>query len=61
MSRYDEYDVVTFCDICDCKDCPKYGDDCDGKWEEDKKQTERRMICGLKQTIAIRWQTGCML
>ena len=26
-------DIVNYCDIYDCKDCPRYGDDCDG--EED--------------------------
>lgn len=23
-------DIVNYCDIYDCKDCPRYGDDCDG-------------------------------
>lgn len=28
-------DVVTYCDLCDtCKDCPRYGKDCDGEWDE---------------------------
>jgi len=27
-------DYIKICDVYDCKDCPKYGDDCDG-WEED--------------------------
>ena len=34
--RYDEYgneydNVVTYCDIYKCDDCPRMGDDCDGK------------------------------
>lgn len=32
---YDPYDIVTYCDIYDCKDCPRYGDDCDGKGEDE--------------------------
>ena len=24
-------DIVTYCMIFECKDCPKYGDDCDGR------------------------------
>ena len=28
-------DIVTYCDIYDCKDCPRYGDDCDGEFEDD--------------------------
>lgn len=31
----DDGEVVYFCDIYDCEDCPKYGDDCDGKEDED--------------------------
>ena len=23
-------DVMRYCDVCDCIDCPRYGDDCDG-------------------------------
>ena len=23
-------DIVTYCDINTCEDCPRYGDDCDG-------------------------------
>lgn len=25
---------VTYCMIFECEDCPKYGDDCDGRDEE---------------------------
>ena len=25
---------VTYCMIYECEDCPKYGDDCDGRDEE---------------------------
>lgn len=38
MSKYDEYDIVRYCDVCKCADCPKYGDDCDGKGEDDGKK-----------------------
>lgn len=33
--RDDEYDRVRLCDLYDCEDCPRYGDDCDGKEDED--------------------------
>lgn len=33
--RDDEYDRVRHCDLYDCEDCPRYGDDCDGKEDED--------------------------
>jgi hypothetical protein len=23
-------DIVTYCDVNTCEDCPRYGDDCDG-------------------------------
>lgn len=26
-------DIVTYCDIYKCEDCPRYGDDCDGSTE----------------------------
>lgn len=26
-------DIVTYCMIYECEDCPKYGDDCDGRDE----------------------------
>ena len=31
---FDE-DCVKFCEIYGCSECPKYGDDCDGKEDED--------------------------
>ena len=37
MREYDpmEYDDIrTYCDIYTCEDCPRYGDDCDGRGEE---------------------------
>lgn len=27
-------DRVTYCDVCECAECPRYGDDCDGYLEE---------------------------
>ena len=27
-------DIVTYCMIYECEDCPRYGDDCDGRDEE---------------------------
>ena len=41
LDEYDPYDpfecddVRSLCDICKCSECPRYGDDCDGEWEED--------------------------
>ena len=34
MSRY-EPETIRYCDIYDCDDCPKYGDTCDGKDEDE--------------------------
>ena len=28
-------DLVTYCDIYECSDCPRYGDNCDGNGEEE--------------------------
>ena len=37
----DEYDDIrTICDICTCDDCPRCGDDCDGKYEEEDEDDE---------------------
>lgn len=27
-------DAITYCEIYACEDCPRYGDDCDGREEE---------------------------
>lgn len=35
-----EYDVPTYCDIYECSDCPRCGDDCDGEWEDEDAETE---------------------
>lgn len=35
-----EYDVPTYCDINKCSDCPRYGDDCDGEWDDDDELAE---------------------
>ena len=34
MSKYDP-ELITFCDINECEDCPRYGDDCDGEFEDE--------------------------
>lgn len=31
---YDE-DIITYCDIYKCEDCPRCGDDCDGNGEDE--------------------------
>ena len=28
-------DIVTYCDINTCEDCPRYGDDCDGRGDDE--------------------------
>ena len=38
-------DIITYCDIYECNDCPRYGDDCDGKdeeWEQKKSISQER-------------------
>jgi len=30
---YDDDEVITYCEINECPDCPRYGDDCDGRNE----------------------------
>ena len=34
MSKYDP-ESITLCDINKCEDCPRYGDDCDGEFEDE--------------------------
>ena len=29
-------DVVTYCDIYECSECPRYGNDCDGQEDDDE-------------------------
>ena len=34
MSEYDdEYDRITYCDLYECWECPRCGDDCEGSDE----------------------------
>ena len=28
-------DIIKICDVCECRDCPRYGDDCDGDFEDE--------------------------
>lgn len=28
-------EIVTYCMIFECEDCPRYGDDCDGRDDEE--------------------------
>lgn len=30
-----EEEVITYCELFKCNECPKYGDDCDGKEDDD--------------------------
>ena len=31
-----EATMITYCDVIDrCEDCPRYGDDCDGRGEDE--------------------------
>lgn len=37
--RYDPFeydDIRTICDVCDCDDCPRMGDDYDGRDDEEE-------------------------
>ena len=36
----DDDDVITYCDIYHCSECPRYGDDCDGEWEDEYEAEE---------------------
>lgn len=36
---FDE-DCTTFCETYGCKECPRYGDDCDGEYYEDLNDRE---------------------
>lgn len=29
-------EIVTYCMIYDCEDCPRYADDCDGREDENE-------------------------
>ena len=43
MRTYDplEYDDIrTICDVCDCDDCPRMGDDCDGRDDGGEEEEE---------------------
>lgn len=33
-------DCTTFCETYSCRDCPRYGDDCDGEYYEDLNDRE---------------------
>ena len=37
MKYIEDQEIVTLCDINECSDCPRYGDDCDGKEEDDER------------------------
>lgn len=32
---YFETETVTYCDINECSECPRYGDNCDGNGKEE--------------------------
>ena len=35
MCYIDDYDdITTYCDIYKCEECPRCGDDCDGKFDD---------------------------
>jgi len=29
-------DARSYCDINECDDCPRMGDDCDGEWDDEE-------------------------
>ncbi len=40
----DEYDDIrTICDVCDCDDRPRMGDDCDGRDDEEEDDDDDRI------------------
>lgn len=37
----DDYDDIrSYCDIYSCSDCPRYGDDCDGEWDDEEDEDD---------------------
>ena len=36
----DDYDDIRYCDIYSCSDCPRYGDDCDGEWDDEEDEDD---------------------
>ncbi len=36
---FEEHEVITYCNIYACEDCPRYGDDCDGDPDGDSSET----------------------
>jgi hypothetical protein len=41
MREWDPFeydDVMTLCDINECSDCPRMGDDCDGRYDEEEEE-----------------------
>ena len=28
-------DIIKICDVVECEDCPRYGDDCDGEVDDE--------------------------
>ena len=37
---YWDDDYVSICDVNDCKDCPRYGDDCDGDFDDEEEEDD---------------------
>lgn len=35
MKYIGDQEIVTYCDIFKCSECPRYGDDCDGREDDD--------------------------
>ena len=43
-------DRITYCDVCECAECPKYGDDCDGDKRVDdliSRSDAIEAVCGV--------------
>lgn len=44
------YDRITNCDVCECAECPEYGDDCDGDKRNDElisRADAIEAVCGV--------------
>ena len=34
--RAEIHDRITYCDVNECEDCPRMGDDCDGDFDDER-------------------------
>lgn len=54
MYATDEYDdMISFCDIYECSDCPRYGDDCDGKADDEMRIAMLKQMRGEQTEVVL--------